>query len=73
MSHQYLPSQFTVFSPDILKAVESDFWAFGNTPFCYFEISHRSPQYSEVNQTAQQLISWFLSVPQDYHVLFIPP
>lgn len=56
--------------PALQKAAE-ELIDFAGTGMSILEVSHRSPEYDEVHNRAQDLIKKLLGVGDDYHVLFL--
>ncbi|XP_060521375.1 probable phosphoserine aminotransferase isoform X2 [Cylas formicarius] len=58
--------------PIVLAEVRNEFLNFENTGMSITEISHRSSEYSKINNEAQNAVKQLLSVPDNYKILFLP-
>lgn len=56
---------------DVLKEVQKDLLNYDNSGMCVMELSHRSKDYSDINDKCQQCVRDLLNVPKEYAVLFM--
>ncbi|PWA11802.1 3-phosphoserine/phosphohydroxythreonine transaminase [Pueribacillus theae] len=56
---------------DVLKKAQSELTNFKNSGMSVMELSHRSKEYEEVHNRAQQLLRELLNIPENYEVLFL--
>ncbi|MEW6411063.1 MAG: 3-phosphoserine/phosphohydroxythreonine transaminase [Candidatus Zixiibacteriota bacterium] len=56
---------------DVLKIVQQEFLDYKGTGMSVMEISHRSKEYDEINDTAIALFREILGLDESYHVLFL--
>lgn len=55
----------------VLKKAQSEFLAVADTGLSILEISHRSKAFAHIIQEAEARLRRLLSIPSDYHVLFL--
>jgi len=55
----------------VLKEVQQEFLDYKGTGMSIVEISHRSPEYQEMQAETEQDIKDLLKIPDGYHVLFM--
>jgi len=55
----------------VLERVQSEFLDYRGTGMSIMESSHRSPEFDEINNTANALIRELMEIPDGYHVLFL--
>lgn len=55
----------------VLQQAEQELVFYGNSGMSVMEMSHRSADYEEIHQKAKEDLRELLSVPDNYHVLFI--
>ena len=56
---------------EVLKKVQEELLDFKNTGMSVMEISHRSKEYDEINDTAIAMTRELLGLDESYHVLFL--
>ncbi|MEW6743469.1 MAG: 3-phosphoserine/phosphohydroxythreonine transaminase [Planctomycetota bacterium] len=56
---------------EVLKLAQEELLDFKGTGMSVLEISHRSPEYEEVNESAIQLAREIMGLPEDYQILFL--
>jgi len=56
---------------EVLKTVQSEFLDYRGTGMSVTEISHRSPEYDEINNSAMALVRELMGLSEDYKVLFL--
>jgi len=56
---------------EVLKIVQEELLDFKGTGMSILEISHRSPEFEEVNKAAMDLMREIMGLPQSYKVLFL--
>ncbi|UCC44834.1 MAG: 3-phosphoserine/phosphohydroxythreonine transaminase [Candidatus Zixiibacteriota bacterium] len=56
---------------DVLKIVQQELLDYRGTGMSVMEISHRSPEYDEINNRAIELFRELAGLGDDYHVLFV--
>jgi phosphoserine aminotransferase len=56
---------------EVLERAQSEFVDFNNTGMSLLEMSHRSPAYQAVIDSAEATLRRVLSIPDDYAVLFL--
>ncbi|KAJ3397165.1 Phosphoserine aminotransferase [Lobulomyces angularis] len=60
-----------VLPKSVLETAQRELLNFANTGSSVLEISHRSKEFEQVNQEAQQNLKDLLDVPDDYAILFM--
>lgn len=55
----------------VLKEAQDEFLSYNNIGFSITELSHRSNEYANINQDAQNNLRDLLSIPENYDVLFV--
>jgi phosphoserine aminotransferase len=55
----------------VLKQAAAEMLEYKNAGMCVMEMSHRSKQFEEIIQSAEQLIRDLMQIPKNYHVLFL--
>ena len=56
---------------EVLKEVQDEFLDFNHTGMSIVEISHRSAAYQEMQDDTVATLKKLLTVPDDYHIVFI--
>lgn len=56
---------------DVLKQAQSELVNFKNSGMSVMEMSHRSKEYEDVHNHAQELLRELLNIPDNYDVLFL--
>lgn len=56
---------------EVLKKVQEELLDYQCTGMSVLEISHRSPQFEEINNTANNLLKELLGIGDNYHILFV--
>lgn len=56
---------------EVLLEVQGEILSYQNTGMSLMEMSHRSPEYSKINKSAQDTVRELLNVPNNYKILFI--
>ena len=56
---------------EVLKKVQQELLNYQDTGMSVLEISHRSPQFEEINNSAINLLRELLELGDDYHMLFV--
>lgn len=56
----------------ILRECQNELLNWNNTGMSILEIGHRTPLFSALMQEAEQLLRELLTIPEHYHVLFLP-
>jgi phosphoserine aminotransferase len=56
---------------EVLKKAQNELINFENTGMSVMELSHRSPAYDKVHQSAKNSLRELLSIPDNYEVLFL--
>ena len=56
---------------DVLKTIQAELLDYRNTGMSVMEISHRSPEYDEINNQAIALIKELMGLGDNYHVIFV--
>jgi len=56
---------------DVLKTIQTELLDYRNTGMSVMEISHRSPEYDEINNQAIALIKKLMGLGDNYHVIFV--
>jgi len=56
---------------DVLKTVQEELLNYRGTGMSILEISHRSPEYEEINDSAISLTRQIMNLGDDYHVIFM--
>ncbi|WP_071459079.1 3-phosphoserine/phosphohydroxythreonine transaminase [Bacillus massilinigeriensis] len=55
----------------VLKRAEKELVDYKGTGMAVMEMSHRSKEFEEINDSAQKLLRELMSIPDDYEVLFL--
>lgn len=56
---------------DVLKIVQEELLDYRGTGMSVMEISHRSPEFDEINESAIKLFRQIAGLPDNYHVIFV--
>ncbi len=56
---------------EVLIRAQAELLDYHGTGLSILETSHRSPQYDEINQSVQMDLKEILSIPDNYHVIFL--
>lgn len=56
---------------EVLKTVQSELLDYRGTGMSVLEMSHRSPEYDDINDTAMALTRELMGLGEEYHVMFI--
>ncbi|MBC8478843.1 MAG: 3-phosphoserine/phosphohydroxythreonine transaminase [FCB group bacterium] len=56
---------------DVLKIVQEELLDYKGTGMSVMEMSHRSPEYDEIHNTAVALVRELMDLDDSYHVLFV--
>ncbi|XP_043274286.1 probable phosphoserine aminotransferase [Venturia canescens] len=56
---------------EVLKQVQDELLAYGNTKVSILELSHRSPEFAKVVEDAQATVRDLYNIPSNYKVLFM--
>ncbi|PSN37290.1 putative phosphoserine aminotransferase [Blattella germanica] len=56
---------------EVLIEVQKELIHYGTTKISVMEMSHRSADYSKINDTAQQIVRDLLNIPDNYKILFM--
>ena len=56
---------------DVLKTIQAELLDYRNTGMSVMELSHRSPEYDEINNQAIALIKKLMGLGDNYHVIFV--
>lgn len=56
---------------EVLLEVQKELVHYGNSGISVMELSHRSPDYSNINEQAQQAVRDLLNVPSNYKIIFL--
>ena len=56
---------------DVLKQAQKDFISYGGSGMNVMEMSHRSPEYQNIIDTAEADLRELLNIPDNYDVLFL--
>jgi len=56
---------------EVLKEVQSELLDYGGTGMSLMEMSHRSSEYTKINNEAQQFVKELMNVPDNYKILFM--
>ncbi len=56
---------------EVLQRAQEELLDYRGTGMSVMEISHRSPEYEEINNTAMSLMRELLGLGENYHVLFL--
>ncbi|XP_014245429.1 probable phosphoserine aminotransferase isoform X1 [Cimex lectularius] len=56
---------------EVLCKIQNELLDYGNTGMSVMEMSHRSAEYENINNKAQQCVREILNVPDNYKVLFL--
>jgi phosphoserine aminotransferase len=55
----------------VLEKVRDELLDYRGTGMSVMEMSHRSPEYEEINSRAEQLLRRLMAIPEEYAVLFL--
>lgn len=55
----------------VLEKVQKELIQHGNSGISVMEMSHRSPEFTKINEAAQNAIRQLLNIPSNYKVLFL--
>ena len=55
----------------VLEKAQSELICYGNSGMSVMEMSHRSPDYEEIIQSAEALLRKLMNIPDNYKVLFL--
>jgi phosphoserine aminotransferase len=55
----------------VLEKVRDELLAYRGTGMSVMEMSHRSPEYEEINSRAEQLLRRLMAIPEEYAVIFL--
>ncbi len=55
----------------VLEKVRDELLDYRGTGMSVMEMSHRSPEYEEINSRAEQLLRRLLAIPEEYAVIFL--
>lgn len=56
---------------EVLEETKNELLVFGNAGASVIEISHRSPEYTEIAESARKHLRSMLSLGDDWHILFL--
>ena len=55
----------------VLEKVRDELLDYRGTGMSVMEMSHRSPEYEEINSRAEQLLRRLMAIPEEYAVIFL--
>ncbi len=56
---------------EVMEQVQKELLDYGETGLSILEMSHRSKEYTEINQTTPALLKKIMGIPDNYQVLFL--
>src|SRR5215469_523411 len=55
----------------VLEKIRDEVLDYGGTGMSVMEMSHRSPEFEEINSRAEQLLRRLMGIPEEYAVIFV--
>jgi len=55
----------------VLEKIRDEMLDYGGTGMSVMEMSHRSPEFEEINSRAEQLLRRLMGIPEEYAVIFV--